>query len=238
MKKAILIQARLSSSRFPGKMLEKLGGVPLVEFVYKRCLASTLADAVAVITSDDESDDRLADYCAGRRIGLYRGSLENVLDRYVNAAEHYGAGIVARVCGDSPFVDVGLMDGMLDLVGKEGLDYSAPDKRSCVAGLDSEAVTLAALKRSLDASMSGDELEHVTLHIRNNPGSFKVKYIKADLMPRDLENVSMTVDYPEDMALCDKVLGSIGIGYRFRSEDVFKALRKWRRADVRYSKVP
>jgi len=80
----------MSSDRFPGKMLEELGGVPLVEYVYRRCGTSNAADVI-VATSADPSDDRLYSYCADRGIGIMRGSLDNVLARYIEAAEGAGA---------------------------------------------------------------------------------------------------------------------------------------------------
>jgi len=87
MKKAILIQARLNSSRFPKKMLKKLGEFTLVEYVYNRCLASKETDLVGVITSLEKSDDELANLCKSKNIPFYRGNLNNVLDRYIKAGE-------------------------------------------------------------------------------------------------------------------------------------------------------
>ena len=226
MKKAILIQARSSSGRFPKKMMQALGPIPLAEFVYRRCATSKRADVVAIITSLDKSDDELFNYCLSREIRVYRGSLDNVLERYVRAAESYAAPLICRVCGDSPFVDIELVDAMFDLLQEEKLDYLAPDKKICMAGLDSEVVTLGALKKSLSDSTAKDEFEHVTLHIKNNPDNFRVRYVKTELKPRDLEAVTVTVDYPEDLVLCNKVLDLLGDGYSFRSETIFDALRR------------
>lgn len=165
MKKAILIQARLSSSRFPKKMLNLISGIPLVEYVFKRCSISSKADIVSVITSDDKSDDELFDYCVSRKIQVYRGTLYNVLNRYIKAAEFYNSDIICRVSGDSPFVDVELIDRMFQIIENEKLDYLAPDKSKCIAGLDSEVITLNALKKSINISLSDYELEHVTVYI-------------------------------------------------------------------------
>lgn len=226
MNKAILIQARLSSKRLPGKMMLKLGGIPLAEFVYRRCETSKKAGITAIITSTDISDDELFKYCVSKKLRVYRGSLNNVLDRYISAAEAYASHLVCRVCGDSPFVDIELVDAMFDMVEKEGIDYAAPDKKNCMAGLDSEVIATEALKRSAASATSKSEFEHVTSNIRNNPDNFKSRYIKTELKPRDLDAISVTVDHRKDMDLCNKVLKSLGDGYSFRSEDVFNALRE------------
>jgi spore coat polysaccharide biosynthesis protein SpsF len=226
MKKAILIQARLSSARFPKKMMSLLGNVPLTEFVYNRCAKSKKADVVAIVTSDEASDDQLFEYCISKGMLVFRGSLDNVLKRYVEAALYYGSSLVCRVCGDSPFVDIDLMDSMFEMVERERLDYIAPNKKSCVAGLDSEVLTLEALKRSLKGSTAKDEFEHVTLHIKNNPGNFKTRYLETDLKPNGLEKACVTVDYPKDLELCNNVLKSIGSGYSFGSKDILAALKK------------
>ena len=226
MKKSILIQSRLSSQRFPKKMMEELGGIPLAEFVYRRCATSKKTDLTAILTSDNDSDNELFDYCVSRDIPVFRGSLDNVLERYVRAAEFYGSSLICRVCGDSPFVDIELADSMFELLEKGELDYISPDKRSCVAGLDSETVTLDALKRSLAASASRDEFEHVTLHIKNNAKNFRTRYVKADLSPDGLDGASLTVDYPKDLALCNRILKKAGNGFSFRSADILDILKK------------
>lgn len=213
-------------------MMQSLGGIPLVEFVYRRCATSKKADIVSVITSADNSDDELFDHCISRGLHVYRGSLNNVLERYVRAAASCGSKLICRVCGDSPFVDVELLDKMFDLIEKERLDYVAPDREYCMAGLDSEIVTYGALENSLSDSVSKDELEHVTLHIKNNAHSFKTRFIETDLMPDNANTASVTVDYPEDLILCNRILKTVGGGYSFRSRDILNALEKWGRGDA------
>lgn len=224
MKKAVLIQARLSSARFPNKMLSPLGGMPLVEFVYRRCGNSAETDIVAVITSEDKSDDPIFDHCVRNKMEVYRGPLDNVLERYIRAAEYYNSKIICRVCGDSPFVDTELMDGMFKVIEERDLDYVSPVKGTFIAGLDSEIVTLNALKKSLNSRASREELEHVTLYIRNNIGDFKAASVDAKLKPDKLRDVSLTVDYPKDLVLCNEILDAVDEGRCFSSSDILKIL--------------
>ncbi len=202
-----------------------LDGVPLVEYVYKRSSASKEAEIIAVITSDDGSDDGLYAYCVKRGIKAFRGSLDNVLDRYIKAAEFFKAGVVCRVCGDSPFVDTGLIDKMFNIQADEGLDYVAPDKNTCIAGLDSEVITLSALRRSSEGA-SEAESEHVTLFLKNNNGKFKTKFVDAKMRPLEISDISLTVDNPEDIKLCNKIAAALGPVYDFKSRDIFDLLLK------------
>lgn len=223
---AILIQARSSSKRFPGKMLSPIvDNIPLVEFVYKRTSLSKRANAVAVVTSTHETDDELFAYCANHGIEVFRGSLANVLDRYIKAAEFFKADVICRVCGDSPFVDVELIDRMLKIQAEEGLDYVAPDKSTCIAGLDSEVVTLSALRRSVKEA-TAEEAEHVTLFLKNNKEKFKTKFIDAGMRPAGMADASLTVDYPKDLEYCGKVARLLGKGYDFQTKDIFGLLLK------------
>lgn len=207
-------------------MLSDLGGMTLAEFVYKRCALSKKADIVAIITSVENSDNKLFEHCISKNIPVFRGSMDNVLERYVRAAESYNASLICRVCGDSPFVDIELTDRMFELAETEGLDYVAPDKKLCIPGFYSEVVTLDALKRSLIDSSADDEFEHVTLHIKKNKDHFRVKNIETDLKPLDSGDVSLTVDYPEDLSLCNKILKLMGNHDSFKSGDVLAVLRK------------
>jgi spore coat polysaccharide biosynthesis protein SpsF (cytidylyltransferase family) len=207
-------------------MLEDLGGMPLVEFVYRRCRTSAKADEVAVLTSDRPSDDPLADHCASRSIPLFRGDLDDVLRRYVDGARHFGADMVARVCGDSPFVDTALLDAMLTRFQPKGagrLDYQAA--ADCLNGFVSETVSLEALERSLALADDPDCLEHVTLFIRRNPDLFHGTEIRAGLRPPGLERFTLTVDHPADLDLARSVVAAGLPLFSFTSQEVIQRLR-------------
>lgn len=225
-KKSILIQSRLSSKRFPKKMMSPVGTVPMVEFIYRRCCASANSNSVAVITSNEKSDDELFAYCREHDIEVFRGSLENVLDRYIQAAELFESNIVCRVCGDSPLVDVDLIDEMLEMLEKENLDYVAPNKEMCIAGLDAEVVTVDALKSALSEAASNEELEHVTPYIKNNSHKFKSKIIDTDLKIPGIKHAVLTVDYPKDLLLINEIVILLGNRSNFSSRDVLEVLSK------------
>lgn len=205
-------------------MMQKLAGVPLVEYVFKRCSVSQESSLTAVITSEDPTDDILAAFCEGKGIGVFRGDLDNVLRRYVAASDFFGLDLVGRVCGDSPFVDTYLIDELFHRMDKEVLEYATPIKERCIPGLDSEVVRSETLKKILDITAEPEDFEHVTLYIKKHLNWFKSLQFDVDLKPHPLEKIHLTVDYIEDLTLCRKIVDIIG-GYDFTSADIIDVLR-------------
>lgn len=224
MKNAIFIQSRLSSSRFPGKMLEPLAGMPLVEYVYRRCLESVHVDMVAVITSEEASDDSLYAFCSEKEIPVFRGSLENVLERYVHAAVHFQAGMICRVCGDSPFVDVSAIDHMLDRMSQVEYQYIVTEDG--LDGFVSEVVLLDVLQQALRETDKADDLEHVTPFIKKHPEKFRSTRCAIGCRPPELEKWKLTIDYPDDLLLANQIVQAGLGGFDFTSQDVVSALQK------------
>lgn len=219
----IIIQARMSSKRFPKKMMTLLAGIPLIRYVYKRCRSSQVKK-VLVATSRDPADDLLYQYCQDNNVPAFRGDLDNVLVRYTQAAESEGIDYIARVCGDTPFVDVFSVDAFLDTLISEGLDYVSWDKSTCVSGFYAEVVTLNALKKSLKEAKAQDELEHVTKYILDHPQEFRMKLIKQKTDPEDECNVRLTIDFPEDIETANIIVKGLK-DFSFTASDVLGSAR-------------
>lgn len=214
----------MSSSRFPGKMFEKINGIPLVEYVYKRCSECKKADMVAVLTSIDSSDDILAKHCHDSDILFFRGDLKNVLKRYIDGAQYFKADNVVRVCGDSPFVDVDLMDEIIQLASDQGLEYAAVT--NCLNGFLSEYISLHTLMQSsLSADLSELDVEHVTKYIKDRVGEFKSGFLDANARPRNLECYTLTVDHPSDIEIARDIARHL-VGFNFKSTQIIDILQK------------
>jgi len=192
-------------------------GMPLVEYVYRRCLTAENAKITAVLTSTEHSDDPLADHCIKANIPVFRGNLDNVLHRYIEASDHYGVDHVCRVCGDSPFVDTGMIDSMFHDMAISGPDYISP--AGCIDGFFSEIIRKKALKKVKELTDNSDDLEHVTQFIRNNPNIFKIK--TTDITNGQYESkVSITIDTAKDLQYCRKIV-SLLRKYHPQSADPF-----------------
>ena len=207
-----------------------IAGMPLYEYVYMRCSQIEYVDEVILATSIDKSDDPLSKAASDNGFRVFRGSLNNVLERYILCAREAGADVIIRVCGDSPFVDIQRMGQMLNFLLNKRFEYVALLKERCLDGLDSEIVTLSALEKSLALADHNDDFEHVTHFIRRNPKSFKSKYVNIELNPFG-DAISLTVDTAADLKFCNDVANGlaqdIDVGqFEFITEDVFRAISK------------
>ena len=192
-----IIQARMSSSRLPGKVLMPIAGRPAIQLMCERVRRAGNVDAICVATSVDPGDDALAACVEQAGIAVHRGSLDDVLDRFVSAAREQGAEMVIRLTGDCPLIDADLIDQVAGLV-HAGCDYASNgDPPTFPDGLDVEAMTIAALESAAMEARLGSEREHVTLFIRNRPDRFRAACLAS---PVDLSALRWTVDYPDDLA--------------------------------------
>jgi spore coat polysaccharide biosynthesis protein SpsF (cytidylyltransferase family) len=226
----ILIQARLSSSRFPRKMVEKIGELTLCEYVYKRCMTSKKAGFVAVITSDEPSDDELVSLCQQRHIPVFRGSLNDVLGRYIEAAEEFGSENIVRVCGDSPFVDTDFIDKLIQLAIDDKLDYCATV--NCLNGFRSEVVRLSALKHTyMQDDLGLDDMEHVTKYMVDRLDSFKTLLVNTNLKSDEVANYTLTVDFPDDIETIRQIAKNLN-NFAFSSDEIIKHIGLLKRTDI------
>ncbi len=199
-KPTIIIQARMNSERLPGKVLMTIGGKPLIGILIERLLRANLP--IVLATSINKENDVLADFMASLNIPCFRGSEENVLERYLNAARQYNANPIFRLTGDNPLMDPSLLHAALDLY------HYAGDSRTYVAsgishsfplGISCELFSQQLLKEAhLNASTSA-ELEHVTPYMhQNKPGNIRIIPLTG---PCDRYHYRLTVDTPEDFQL-------------------------------------
>jgi len=224
MSKAILIQSRLSSSRFPEKMLNPLGDMTLVEYVYHRCRQSKKADEVMIITSIEKSDDKLYKLCIDKGIPVFRGDLNDVLKRYISAGEFLETDTICRVCGDSPFVDINAIDSEFEAMEiYDNLDYIAT--KNSLNGFMSETFALDLLQKVYNYDLTNDDREHVTKYIRDNISKFDTNEIDLGTRPKNLETFTLTVDYEKDLEIAEKIVQELD-GFDFTSIDVLSILEK------------
>jgi len=193
----VIIQARMTSTRLPGKVMRDLDGIPMIGYQLKRVLKSALISKVVVATSTDVSENPLVAYLDTISQEVVRGPLNDVLKRFLMVLDIYNPPYFVRITGDCPLVMPDLLDSMISEFESSSLDYlSNALKPSFPDGLDIEIVKTSALRRLDLMQLSEPEREHVTLGLYSRPKDFKLKNFSYSL---DLSRERWTVDYPEDL---------------------------------------
>jgi spore coat polysaccharide biosynthesis protein SpsF len=218
MKTGAIIQARMTSTRLPGKVGLQLpygGGVPVLEQVVRRLKKCRSLDGVVVATTTDRADGPLASLARKAGAGFFRGSREDVLDRYLGAARKYRFDVVVRITSDCPCVDPCLVDALVKAHLRSGADYTANVvKLTYPDGYDIEVFSLAALERAGELAGAGPDREHVTSFMRGHPELFKIKSLEAPAAYRR-PDLRVTLDTPEDYALLCAVYDALYAGDKF-----------------------
>lgn len=212
-----IIQARLGSSRLPGKVMKDIEGNPVIKIVIDRLSNSKLIDKIVVATSNESKDDPLAEYLKELGISIFRGSENNVLSRYYEASIKYKASSIVRITADCPIIDPNIVDMVIQKFLDKEADYcSNIFPRSYPQGLDTEIFTKAALKKTYLEAKTYYDKEHVTPYIRNSE-KFKVINLLND---KDASNHRWTLDYEEDLRLLKIIFKYFNPEIHFSSQQV------------------
>lgn len=193
-----IVQARMGSQRLPGKTLQEVGGKPMLQLVLERISRAAQLDGVVVATTRESPDDPVAKLGAACGAGVYRGSVDDVLDRYYQAARLYGVEWIVRVTGDCPLVSPCLIDEAVTAAVETGADYASNSRpvSTFPEGLDVEVISFAALERAWREAVLSSEREHVTPYIWKRPALFRLTQLRcAETLPR----IRLTVDNAADL---------------------------------------
>jgi spore coat polysaccharide biosynthesis protein SpsF len=208
---AIIAQARMTSTRLPGKILVELAGRPMLEQEIRRLRRCTRADEIVIATTTNADDDPVIDLCRKLDVRWYRGDEQDVLGRYLGAAREVKHDIVVRVTADCPLIDPDEVDRVI--AGVDGVDYcSNVLARSYPRGLDAEALWMDVLERTARLATSKTSREHVTWFIREErPELFTVtSVVGAD----DNSDLRWTVDEPADLELVRRIYAAADLENR------------------------
>ncbi len=199
-----IIQARMSSSRLPGKVLKSIRGVPILLMMIDRAKKSEMIDELVVATSTDKTDDAISLFCKRWNIGCFRGSLNDVLDRYYQCAikgMYYIPEHIVRLTADCPLIDPKIIDGTINTHLNGHYDFTwnpnFPD------GLDVEVMTFESLKMAWVWAKADDEREHVTLYFKRNPKLFVIGRYEN---PIDLSKIKVSIDTEEDFERVSRII--------------------------------
>lgn len=212
-----IIQARMSSSRLPGKVLKDICGLPLLIREIRRVRRAQSLGQVIVATTISTDDDPLVKTCLKHGIPVFRGDPLDVLDRYYQAAKLFGAKVIVRLTGDCPLIDPKEIDRTVGAFFKASADFAAnrlppPWKRTTPIGMDTEVASFSALERAWREADAKYAREHVMPYLYEREGRFNI--MLADHTP-NWGDYRLTVDTPEDLKLIREIYS------RFDSTDEF-----------------
>ncbi len=204
----ILIQARMNSRRLPGKVLKKINNIEMLLWTINRLKILNNILKLAVITSKEFSDDPIENFCKDNCVDIYRGSLNNVAERFVAACDFFKVDSFVRICGDSPFIDPSIVSEAVDIFSSSNFDLvTNVQKRTFPKGQSVEVVKLDAIKRVINSNnLTCEHLEHPTKLIYEYPDLFRIKNFECD--KPDLGEKQLSIDLYQDYILANKIASS------------------------------
>ncbi len=209
-----IVQARLGSSRLPGKVLQDLAGDTMLARVVERLRAARTIDDIVIATTTKETDDPIVQEATRLGALVWRGSETDVLERYIGAARRFSAGAVVRVTSDCPLLDPETVDRVVNGLRSAPVDYASNvHVRTYPRGLDTEVFYLETLEKIFRQATSQAAREHVTAYVMEKPGEFALSHITSETDDSDLR---WTVDTEEDLALVRALYESLDLGRTLR----------------------
>ena len=221
-----IIQARMGSSRLPGKVLLDLAGRPVLWHAVSRVRKARQVDQVLVATTDQLSDEPIRRFCAEQQVQCFGGSEQDVLDRFVQAARFAGAtesDAIVRITADCPLVDPDVIDQVVEAYQQAGVDYASNiNPPTFPDGLDVEVFSFSALRTAWREAALVSEREHVTPYLRNHPEKFSAHNVTHGT---DLSALRWTLDEPADYALLQRLVAELDRNQpEFHLADVLQVL--------------
>ena len=203
-----IIQARMGSTRLPGKTMEKITkDKRVIDFVVEQLKFSKMIEKIIVAIPDSTEDDVTYNHLLSRKIQTYRGSLKNVLDRYYQCAKNISSSVIVRVTADCPLIDPEIVDKVITKFIKNKFDYvSNTHPRTFPYGTETEVFSFNALEKAWNETRNDFDREHVTPYFYKNPNKFSIGNV---IQEKDQSNYRWTIDYNEDLELVKYIANNI-----------------------------
>jgi spore coat polysaccharide biosynthesis protein SpsF len=223
----IILQARMGSTRLPGKVMLPLEGKTVLEHVLRRLLSVHSSTQLVIATTINAIDDQIVDLARSLGIDYFRGSEDDVLSRYYWAAKEFGAQLVVRCNSDCPLIDPGVVDLIISTFHANSGRYDYVSNilnPTFPTGMHCEAFTFEALQMAFLNAKDSQEREHVTPYIYRNPNLFDLHNVE---LSRNLSYCRWTLDFPEDYVLISKIYQSLyKINPLFGTNEVIELIEK------------
>jgi spore coat polysaccharide biosynthesis protein SpsF (cytidylyltransferase family) len=204
MKIGAIVQVRMDSKRFPGKILFKVRGKPLLQYLIERLNCCRNLDNIIIATSKEDSDTPLSEYCKHNSIFFYRGSLSDVAGRFKQVLDEYKFDAFVRVNGDSPLIDQRLIEKGLNIFLDSKYDLVTNIlKRTYPKGQSVEILRADTFRNAYKKMKNIEDLEHVTKYFYKNQNNFEIFNFESG---KELGKIQLSVDTPEDMDMFSKII--------------------------------
>jgi len=205
-----IVQARMGSTRLPGKVLKKIKDKFVLDYVIDRLRMCKNLDDIILATTTNKKDDKLEQYAIDKEIKYYRGSEEDVLSRYYSAARKLNVDVIVRITSDCPLIDPEIVDEVIKKHIETKADYTSNIiKRTFPRGLDVEVFNYNVLKNAFDNAKEKYQREHVTPYIYEHPERFKILLLDPPLYLQR-NDIRLTIDVMEDYILYQKLFEEFG----------------------------
>jgi len=203
-----IIQARMNSTRLPGKVLMNIDEkFPALFYTVEQLKNSKLLEKIVIATSSNQEDNNIEKFCRKYNIKCFRGSLENVLDRYYQCAKEFGITTIIRIPADKPLIDPEIVDEVIQKFKENSFDCVTNFQPSTIpSGTEVEIFSFSALETAWKNASSAFDKEHVTPYIYKNKEQFKIFNV---VNKEDLSNFRWALDYKEDLELIRKIVMKI-----------------------------
>lgn len=227
MNKVLIVQARMASTRLPGKILKTVLGKPLLEYQIERLKRVKLKDEIVIATTTKDTEEPIIELCERLNVPYFRGSEEDVLSRYYWAAQQNHADLVIRITSDCPIIDPAIIDKVIEyyLIHSNQFDYvSNTLERTFPRGMDTEVFSFKALSEAYNEAKDESEREHVTPFIYRNTYRYRLANVSYF---EDQSKHRWTVDTMEDFQLIKRIIEHLyPINPSFTLEDTLKLLQE------------
>ncbi len=226
MKVVAIIQARMGSTRLPGKVLKDIGGATMLARVVRRAQQAKLINEVIVATTTQPADADIVSECSRLNVPAFRGDEQDVLDRYYQVAQTHHAQAIVRITSDCPLIDPAVTDKTIQAFLQAAPDYDYASntlQRTYPRGLDTEVMTFDALERAWRETQGPFQRVHVTPYFYQNPAKFKLLSVTHD---QDYSHYRWTVDTLQDLAFVQTVYARLGNRMNISWQEVLALLER------------
>ena len=230
------IEARMTSSRLPGKVLMSCQGQPMLALMVERLRQVPSLDGIVIATTVNQTDDPVEQLARDLGVGCWRGSEDDVMSRVLDAAQAYKADVIVETTGDCPLIDPGIVETCIQRYGELGVDYlSNVLERGFPIGMDTQVFATTVLADAARRTSDPVDHEHVSLFIYRHPELYRLANVAAP--PHQVDpQLRLTLDTPQDFQLIDKIFSALYPGNRrFNLDDILALLAanpEWRQINT------